>query len=130
MQFMTAWLGASAVYDIDGRFGNPGQHSKNRKEHIINAPRTSYANKTRESVRPVDRRPWGPWRPWHHIRWSVGSVPVFPWTSYTDEIVAMDAEDADPDREEKLKAAKEKVSYIYWIIDYWWSQKFKLIYIW
>lgn len=30
-----------------------------------------------------------------------------------EESVAMDADDADPDREEKLKAAKEKVSYVY-----------------
>ena len=38
---------------------------------------------------------------------------MFPQTSYTEEIVAMDADDADPDREEKLKAAKEKVGYVY-----------------
>ena len=83
-----------------------GLHTKNSKEHIINELRTSYAlNKTRESVRPVVRE--------DRDRHSCVQVPVFPQTSYTEEIVAMDADDADPDREEKLKAAKEKVGYVY-----------------
>ena len=73
------------------------------------APSRSYAlhfaNKTRESVRPVVRE--------DRDRDQCVQVPVFPQTSYTEEIVAMDADDADPaDREEKLKAAKEKVGYV------------------
>ena len=75
----------------------------------MNLVRRTYANKARESVRRSPRRPSSS----SSETWATPVSNLCLVHTLAEESVAMDADDADPDREEKLKAAKEKVSYVY-----------------
>ena len=67
--------------------------------HVLNANKTSHKRKC------SPRRPRRPW----FLR-TTGGVSILPRLR---KIVTMDAEDTDPNREEKLRAAKEKVGHIH-----------------